>query len=76
MHYSPTDERIRPGFGIGRPHFGIGRPHGFGFGLPFITGLAAGALLSPGYPYLYPYSFYPPFPPYLPYLYQYPYYGW
>jgi hypothetical protein len=57
----------RPGFGFGRPGFGFGRP-GFGFGLPFITGLAAGALLRPRpYPYYYPYPPYP-YPPY-PYYY-------
>jgi hypothetical protein len=62
----------RPGFGFGRPGFGFGgfgRPgFGFGFGLPFLGGLAAGALLSPGYGYGYPY--YPPYP------YPYPYYPW
>src|SRR4051812_49538249 len=78
------DERIgrigfggfgRPGFGFGgfgRPGFGFGgfgRPgFGFGFGFPFLTGLAAGALLTPGYGYGYPY--YPPYP------YPYPYYPW
>ncbi|MBM7660631.1 hypothetical protein JOC85_001403 [Bacillus mesophilus] len=48
-----------PGPGFGRPGFGIGRP--FGFGFPFLTGLAAGALLTPRpfYPYPYPY---PPYP--------------
>jgi hypothetical protein len=49
----------RPGFGFG----GFGRPFGFGFGLPFLGGLAAGALLSPwygyGYGYGYPYYGYP-----------------
>lgn len=59
---NPVDERIRPGFG-----FGFGRP--FGFGIPFLTGLAAGALLSPGfgfhfhpYPYFYPYPYPYPYP--------------
>lgn len=57
----------RPGFGV-RPGLGFGRPgFGFGFGLPFVTGLAAGALLTPR-PYPYPY-YYPPYPPY-----PYPYY--
>lgn len=62
------------GFGFGRPFgFGFGRPWGWGFGgfgLPFLGGLAAGALLSPwafgGYGYGYPYG----------YGYGYPYYGW
>ncbi|WP_128755894.1 spore coat protein [Bacillus sp. LL01] len=58
---------VRPGLGFGRP--GFGRPgFGFGFGLPFVTGLAAGALLTPRpYPY-YPYYPYPPYP-YQPYPY-------
>ncbi|TYS12765.1 spore coat protein [Rossellomorea vietnamensis] len=71
---NPNDQRIffgrpgfgfgRPGFGFGRPGFGFGRPgFGFGFGVPFITGLAAGALLTPR-PY-----YYPPYP-----YYPYPYY--
>jgi hypothetical protein len=70
--FDPQDHRIfgRPGFGFGRrPGFGFGgfgRP-GFGFGVPFLTGLAAGALLTPR-PYYYPY--YPPYP----YPYYYPYY--
>jgi hypothetical protein len=60
------------GFGFGRRPFGFGfggfgRP-GFGFGVPFLTGLAAGALLTPGYGYPY----YPPYP----YPYPYPYYPW
>ncbi|MBM7604105.1 hypothetical protein JOC75_002078 [Metabacillus crassostreae] len=67
-----SDERIRPGFGFGRP--GFGRPGfgfgGFGFGFPFLTGLAAGALLTPRP--LYPYPYYTPYPFYPPY--QYPYY--
>ncbi|WP_226670563.1 spore coat protein [Metabacillus litoralis] len=60
----------RPGFGFGRPGFGFfpgigfGRPGfglgGFGFGFPFLTGLAAGALLTPRP--LYPYPYYPPYP--------------
>jgi len=53
------------GFGFGRPGFGFGfgRPgFGFGFGVPFLTGLAAGALLTPGWGYGYPY--YPPYPYY------------
>jgi hypothetical protein len=67
----------RPGFGFGgfgRPGFGFGgfgrRPFGFGFGfgIPFLTGLAAGALLTPGYGYGYGYPYYPPYP--------YPYYPW
>ena len=77
----PADERIRPGFGhfggfggFGRPGFGFGRPGfgfgGFGFGVPFLTGLAAGALLTPGYGYGYGYPYYPPYP------YPYPYYPW
>ncbi|MED4017524.1 hypothetical protein [Sutcliffiella cohnii] len=55
----------RPGFGFGRPGFGWGRPgfgwgfpgFGFGFGFPFLTGLAAGALLTPRF-------YYPPYPYY------------
>ncbi|MCL6570164.1 MAG: hypothetical protein K6T88_00580 [Bacillus sp. (in: Bacteria)] len=80
-HYrmiNQADERILPGFG--RPGFGFGRPFGFrrpfgfglGFGLPFLGGLAAGALLSAPYGYGYPYYPYPypyPYPPY-------PYYPW
>ncbi|MBP3950954.1 spore coat protein [Bacillus suaedae] len=75
-----TDQRFGLGYGagFGRPGFGrpgFGRP-GFGrpgygnrypFGLPFLTGLAAGALLTPRPVYGYPY------PPY-PYPYPYPYY--
>jgi len=61
-----------PGVGFGRPGFGLGRP----FGYPFLTGLAAGALLRPPYPYYYPY---PPYPYYYPvptpYPYPYPYQG-
>lgn len=70
-----ADERFgfgRPGFGFGRPFgfgfgrpgfgFGFGRPFGFGFGFPFLTGLAAGALLAPR-PLFYPYPPYP-FVPY------------
>lgn len=66
-----------PGLGFGRPGFGrpgfgrpgFGRP-GFGFGLPFLTGLAAGAILTPR---PIPRPFYPaPYPIYNPY--QYPYY--
>jgi hypothetical protein len=70
--FDSNDERIL-GFGYGRPGygrrpFGYGRrPFGFGFGVPFLTGLAAGALLTPR-PY-YPYA-YPPYP----YPYYYPYY--
>ncbi|MDQ0856863.1 spore coat protein [Bacillus sp. V2I10] len=62
----------RPGFGFGRPGFGFGR---LGFGFPFATGfiggLAAGALLTPGYGFGYPYyPYYPPYPyPYYPYYY-------
>lgn len=55
-----------PGLGFGGPGFGIGRP--FGFGLPFLTGLAAGALLTPRPIYPYPYPPYPPYP-YPPYPY-------
>jgi hypothetical protein len=57
--------------GFGRPFGfgGFGRPFGFGFGLPFLGGLAAGALLSPyaygGYGYGYPYPYYGD--PYYPY---------
>lgn len=82
VNYNPADSRIfgmgfgrpgfgfgRPGFGFGRPGFGFGRPgFGFGFGFPFLTGLAAGALLAP------PRYYYPPYPPYPPYPYPYPYY--
>jgi hypothetical protein len=60
----------RPGFGFGRPGFGFGRPgFGFPFATGFIGGLAAGALLTPGYGYGYPYyPYYPPYPyPYYPY---------
>jgi hypothetical protein len=58
-HFNPTEERFFPGFG---------------FGIPFLTGLAAGALLTPGYP-PYPYPPYPPYPSYYypPYP---PYYGY
>lgn len=63
MYYrniNPADQRIFPGIG---------------FGLPFLTGLAAGAILAPGpgFGYGYPYR---PFRPYLypPYPYMYPYY--
>jgi hypothetical protein len=35
-----------------------------------LTGLAAGALLTPGYGYGYGYPYYPPYP------YPYPYYPW
>ncbi|WP_240795482.1 hypothetical protein [Aquibacillus halophilus] len=59
--YDHNDERIFP------------RP-GFGFGAPFLTGLAAGALLPPPYGYPYP-PYPPPYPPYPPYPYPpYPYY--
>ncbi|MFD1019910.1 spore coat protein [Thalassobacillus hwangdonensis] len=73
--FEQEDERFigrRPGFGFGRPGFGFGfgRPgfgygfgRPFGFGFPFLTGLAAGALLSPGFGYGYPYA-YPPYPYY------------
>jgi hypothetical protein len=69
---NPGDERIRPfgfgfgrpfGFGFGRPFgFGFGRPFGFGFGpwgfgLPFLGGLAAGALLAGPWGYGYPYGY-------------------
>ncbi|WP_191559828.1 hypothetical protein [Metabacillus idriensis] len=69
--YNQHDFR-RP-FGFGGPGFGFGGP---GFGFPFATGflggLAAGALLTPGYGYGYgygyPYPYYPPYPyPYYPY---------
>ncbi len=80
MNINYDDQRriIGPGFGFGRPGFGFGgfgrpgfgfggfgRP-GFGFGLPFVTGLAAGALLTPRpYPYYgYPPYGYPPYPYY------------
>ena len=52
-----SDERIFPGIGFGGPGFGVGSP--FGFGFPFLTGLAAGALLTPRPPYYYSY---PPYP--------------
>lgn len=62
---------FRRPFGFGGPGFGFGGP---GFGFPFATGflggLAAGALLTPGYGYGYgyPYPYYPPYPyPYYPY---------
>ncbi|GGM38319.1 hypothetical protein GCM10011351_25570 [Paraliobacillus quinghaiensis] len=47
--YNSTDERFLPGL--------------VGFGFPFLTGLAAGAILAPRprYPYPYPYP-YPPYP--------------
>jgi hypothetical protein len=73
---NPADERIHGGFGhggfghggFGHGGFGFGRRpfgFGFGFGLPFLGGLAAGALLSrPPYPYPYPYYPYPPYPYY------------
>lgn len=75
VHYgmmNPEDQRIRPGFGgfggFGHGGFGFGRRpfgFGFGFGLPFLGGLAAGALLArPPYPYPYPYYPYPPYPYY------------
>lgn len=82
MNFNYDDQRriIGPGFGFGRPGFGFGgfgrpgfgfggfgRPgFGFGFGLPFVTGLAAGALLTPRpYPYYgYPPYGYPPYPYY------------
>ncbi|RIW29385.1 spore coat protein [Bacillus salacetis] len=71
--FNLQDQRVfgRPGFGFGgfgRPGFGFGfgRPFGFGFGFPFLTGLAAGALLAPR-PYYYPYPYYP----YAPYPYYY-----
>ncbi|WP_273128003.1 spore coat protein [Metabacillus sp. HB246100] len=68
-----TDERFgyggfgRPGFGFGRPFrpYGFGRPYGF-FGFPFLTGFAAGALLTPR-PYPYPPYVYRPYPYYYPY---------
>lgn len=67
---------FRPGLGLGRPGFGFGRPgfgrpgfgfgfgrSGFGFGLPFLTGVAAGSLLTPRpYPYYAPYAPYPYYP--------------
>ncbi|MGE7640794.1 spore coat protein [Peribacillus frigoritolerans] len=49
-------QSVRPGFGFGRP--------GFGIGLGFLGGLAAGALLAPGPGFGY---YYPPYPYYLPY---------
>ena len=63
---------VLPGYGFGRPGVGLG-----GVGLPFLTGIAAGALLTPRrrtpYPYpVYPYPQYPPYPyPQYPYP-QYP----
>jgi len=54
-----------PGLGFGRAGFGLGR--GFGFGLPFLTGIAAGALLAPR-PAYRPFPVYPPYP-YPPYPY-------
>ncbi|MCH6268906.1 hypothetical protein [Neobacillus citreus] len=55
----PSDPRIQHGFGHGGFHHG-GYGHYGGFGAPFLTGLAAGALLSPyGYGYGYPYYGYP-----------------
>lgn len=54
--------------GFGRPGFGFGRRPFFGF--PFLAGLAAGALLTPGYGYGYPYPYPPPYP-YYPYGYWY-----
>jgi len=87
--YDLADDRIRPGLGLGRPGsgfgflpgagfgrpgLGLGRP--FGFGLPFLTGLAAGALLRPPYPNYYPYQPYPYYYPVpSPYPYPYPYQG-
>ena len=67
--HDQNDERIGSmGIGFGRPGFGLGgfgRPgFGFGgFGLPFFTGLATGAVLSPGwsYPVYQPYSMYQPY---------------
>lgn len=63
----PNDERILGlgygGFGYGRRPFGFGRRRfGFGFGVPFLTGLAAGALLTPRPYYPYPYPYYPYYP--------------
>ncbi|MEH7120748.1 hypothetical protein V7128_25565, partial [Neobacillus vireti] len=57
--------------------WGFGRPWGWGFGgfgLPFLGGLAAGALLTApfAYGYGYPYFGYPyPYYPYYPYPYYY-----
>lgn len=66
-----------PGLGFGRPGLGFGGLGfgglgfgGLGLGLPFLTGIAAGALLRPRpYPYPYPAYPYPPYPyaPYAPY---------
>lgn len=78
MNINYNDQRriFGPGFGFGRPGFGFGPGLGFGrpgfgfggvgFGLPFVTGLAAGALLTPRpYPYYgYPPYGYPPYPYY------------
>lgn len=76
-HYASNQQiqpyqRIRPGIGLGGPGsgfgffpgpgFGFGPP--IGFGVPFLTGLAAGALLTPG-----PGFGYQPYPPYQPYPY-------
>ncbi|MFB1051892.1 hypothetical protein, partial [Paraliobacillus sp. JSM ZJ581] len=52
-----------PGPGIGRPGFGFGSPL-IGFGVPFLTGVATGALLTPGYGPGYGYQPYPPYPYY------------
>lgn len=50
---------FRPGFG--RP--GFGRPYrpgfGFGFGVPFVSGLLVGTALTPRYGYGYGYPYYP-----------------
>ncbi|MDF2700208.1 MAG: spore coat protein [Haloplasmataceae bacterium] len=85
--FDSPDERIRPGLGFGGfgsgfgflPGLGFGRPglglgRRFGFPFPFLAGLAAGALLTPRYPY--PPYYYPyPYPQYYyPYYYPYPYY--
>jgi hypothetical protein len=70
--YNQGDLRRPFGFGFGRPGFGFGRPgFGFPFATGFIGGLAAGALLTPGFGYGYPYyPYYPPYPyPYYPYFY-------
>ncbi|NRD76107.1 hypothetical protein HPT25_01115 [Bacillus sp. BRMEA1] len=64
------DPRVHHGYGhfghyggYGHPWGWGGRPFGYGFGLPFLGGLAAGALLSApyayGYPSPYPYPYYP-----------------